>query len=155
MPSASMQRMNKTQNINFKWSKRLGCHQFNLLNVGTNLANCRHSHKSKSIYPASGLATCHITHWHRPDKGGSSLQQRDVSLCAGAEVSFCCRESGGPPNDFVPSMLIEFFCSEDSKLSTPASPVRVAIASGFTAQKDSVPQIAVGNGQPSKSKPDV
>jgi len=90
-----------------------------------------------------------------PTKVEAACNNATSASVQGPKLASAAGSQGGPPNDFVPSMLIEFFCSEDSKLSTPASPVRVAIASGITAQKDSVPQIAVGNGQPSKSKPDV
>ena len=89
-----------------QWLKQqFACKQFDLLNV--------------CLDPTSKLATCHCPHRHRPDKGGrSSSRQREAAYCQGAEVSFCCRESGGPEKEHVPRMLIEFCCSEDSKLSS-------------------------------------
>ena len=98
--SASMRRMNKTQKINFKWLKQqFECKQFDLLNVGTNFQAADILTKAEAR-PAL-CQRCHHSDWHWPDKGGGkSSRQREANYCQGAEVSFCCRESGGPTKRF-------------------------------------------------------
>ena len=70
-----------------------------ILNVGTKISKLRTFSQNQRFG--------HNTHWHRPDKGGrSSPRQREATYCRGAEVSFCCREPGGPAKDHVPRMLL-------------------------------------------------
>ena len=65
------------------------------------------------------MATCHPTHWDRPDKGGNSSRLCAAYYRQGAEISYTGVGNQGGPTKDVPRMLIEFCCSEDSKLSTP------------------------------------
>ena len=117
--SASMRHMNKTQNINFKWLKQqFECKQFDLLNVGTNFqvadiltkaftrpALWQHAIKLISIGPTK------VESGARGDAKPSLKQVPKLASAAGNQ--------GGSSKDNVPRMLIEFCCSEDSKLSTP------------------------------------
>ena len=114
--SPSMRHMNKTKTINFKWLKQqFECNQFDLLNVGT----------SDQVADILTKAFTRPALWQHaiqlisigPTKV-EAARRHEACHCQGAEVSFCCREPGGPPNH-VPRMLIEFCCSEDSKPSTP------------------------------------
>ena len=116
--SASMRHMNKTQNINFKWLKQqFECKQFDLLNVGTNYqvadiltkaftrpALWQHAIQLISIGPTK------VEEEARRKAKPSSNQVPKVASAAGNQ--------GGPSKNHVPRMLIEFCCSEDSKLST-------------------------------------
>ena len=117
--SASMRHMNKTQNINFKWLKQqFEIKQFDLLNVGTNYqvadiltkaftrpALWQHAIKLLSIGPTKVKEEAR--HAAKP------LHAKVPKLASAAG------NQGGPSKEHVPRMLIEFCCSEDSKLSTP------------------------------------
>ena len=115
--SASMRHMNKTQNINFKWLKQqFECKQFDLLNVGTS-------------YQVADILTKAFTRpalWQHatqligigPTKVGPARGDATPPAAKVPKLATAVGNQGGPTKD-VPRMLIEFCCSDDSKLSTP------------------------------------
>eukprot|EP00435_Cladocopium_sp_Y103_P010642 s3504_g2.t1 len=116
--SASMRHMNKTQNINFKWLKQqFDCKQFDLLNVGT-------------TYQVADILTKAFTKPHvwnhaisligiGPTKVKAARDSAKPSADKVPKLASAAGNQGGPKTGFCPRMLIEFCCSDDSKLCTP------------------------------------
>ena len=117
--SASMRHMNKTQNINFKWLKQqFECKQFDLLNVGTS-------------YQVADILTKPFTRpalWLHAINligiGPTKVEDEAARHTAAPnstkvpKLATAAGNQGGSQKPFEPRMLIEFCCSEDSKLST-------------------------------------
>ena len=117
--SASMRHMNKTQNINFKWLKQqFECKQFDLLNVGTNFQVADILTKPFTR-PALWLHAIHLI-----GIGPTKVEDeaaRDAAAPNSTKVpklATAAGNQGGSQQPFEPRMLIEFCCSDDSKLST-------------------------------------
>ena len=117
--SASMRHMNKTQNINFKWLKQqFECKQFDLINVGT-------GHQVADILtkpftrPALWLHAINLI-----GIGPTKVEDEAARHTAAPnstkvpKLATAAGNQGGSQKPFEPRMLIEFCCSEDSKLST-------------------------------------
>ena len=118
--SASMRHMNKTQNINFKWLKQqFECKQFDLLNVGTSFQVADILTKPFTR-PALWLHAIHLI-----GIGPTKVEEAAARHAAAPnstkvpKLATAAGNQGGSQKSFKPRMLIEFCCSDDSKLSTP------------------------------------
>ena len=118
--SASMRHMNKTQNINFKWLKQqFECKQFDLLNVGTSFQVADILTKPFTR-PALWLHAIHLI-----GIGPTKVEEAAARHTAAPnstkvpKLATAAGNQGGSQKSFQPRMLIEFCCSDDSKLSTP------------------------------------
>ena len=118
--SASMRHMNKTQNINFKWLKQqFECKQFDLLNVGTSFQVADILTKPFTR-PALWLHAIHLI-----GIGPTKVEEAAARHTAAPnstkvpKLATAAGNQGGSQKSFKPRMLIEFCCSDDSKLSTP------------------------------------
>ena len=94
--SASMRHMNKTQNINFKWLKQ----QFeNAINSIFSMLVLHTKLQTSSQKPlpdqlcGNMLFNSSASARQRWEQLGTT---RSLYYCQGAEVSYCCRECGGP-----------------------------------------------------------
>ena len=118
--SASMRHMNKTQNINFKWLKQqFECKQFDLLNVGTSFQVADILTKPFTR-PALWLHAIHLI-----GIGPTKVEEAAARHTAAPnstkvpKLATAAGNQGGSQKPCKPRMLIEFCCSDDSKLSTP------------------------------------
>ena len=116
--SASMRHMNKTQNINFKWLKQqFECKQFDLLNIGTSFQVADILTKAFTrpalwlhAIQLIGIGPTKVEEAARGTAAPNSTKVPKLATAAGNQ--------GGSEKPFEPRMLIEFCCSDDSKLST-------------------------------------
>ena len=112
--------MNKTQNINFKWLKQqFECKQFDLLNVGTSFQVADILTKPFTR-PALWLHAIHLI-GIGPTKVDEAAARHTAAPNSTKvpKLATAAGNQGGSQKSFKPRMLIEFCCSDDSKLSTP------------------------------------
>jgi len=111
--------MNKTQNINFKWLKQqFECKQFDLLNIGTNFQVADILTKAFTrpalwlhAIQLIGIGPTKVEEAARGTAAPNSTKVPKLATAAGNQ--------GGSEKPFEPRMLIEFCCSDDSKLKYP------------------------------------
>ena len=143
--SASMRHMNKTQNINFKWLKQqFECKQFDLLNVGTSFQVADILTKPLPDQPFGCMPFISLAlarqRWtkQQPAAAPNSTKVPKLATAAGNQ--------GGSQKSLKPRMLIEFCCSDDSKLSTPRKSNEDCHCIRVTEKDDGTTISAVGNG---------